>query len=82
MQIHVKLPSGKEINLEVEPSDTIEIIKQKIEDKEGIEPEFIRLIHHGVQLEDKRTINEYRIERGNTIILSLRLRGGCINFNK
>ncbi|KAG6541089.1 hypothetical protein Mapa_017528 [Marchantia paleacea] len=74
--IKVKTLTGKEIEIDIEPTDTIERIKERVEEKEGIPPVQQRLIFAGKQMNDDKTARDYNIEGGSVLHLVLALRGG------
>lgn len=76
MQLFVKTLTGKTVSIEVEEGESIEDVKAKIAEKEGIPPEQQRLIFGGQQLQDAKTLDDYNVGDDATLHLVLRLRGG------
>lgn len=76
MIIKVKTLTGKEIEIDIDESDKIERVKERVEEKEGIPPQQQRLIFGGRQMADEKTVKDYNIEAGSVLHLVLALRGG------
>lgn len=76
MQVKVKTLTGRDIPVDVEPSDKIIRIKEMMEEKEGIPPVQQRLIFNGSQLDDDNTVQLSGITPGASLHLVLTLRGG------
>ncbi|XP_074713941.1 TERF1-interacting nuclear factor 2 isoform X5 [Strix uralensis] len=68
--------TGKEIEIDIEPTDKVERIKERVEEKEGIPPQQQRLIYSGKQMNDEKTAADYKIQGGSVLHLVLALRGG------
>jgi len=79
MQLFVKTLTGKTVSIEVEEGESIEDVKAKIAEKEGIPPEQQRLIFGGQQLQDSKTLDDYDVGDDSTLHLVLRLRGGILS---
>eukprot|EP01134_Creolimax_fragrantissima_P006307 CFRG6307T1 len=76
MQIRVKTLTGKEIEIDIEASDPVERIKERVEEKEGIPPIQQRLIYGGKQMNDDKLVSDFKITGGSVLHLVLALRGG------
>ncbi len=74
--IKVKTLTGKEIEIDIEPTDSVERIKERVEEKEGIPPVQQRLIFGGKQMYDDKIAKDYNVEGGSVLHLVLALRGG------
>ena len=76
MQVFVKTLIGQTITLEVQDSDTVRMLKEKVRAKEDIPPDQQRLIYSGKQLEDEQQLSYYNIQNRSTIQLVIRVSGG------
>eukprot|EP00053_Salpingoeca_punica_P001589 m.34146 g.34146 ORF g.34146 m.34146 type:complete len:83 (-) comp11107_c0_seq1:207-455(-) len=79
MLIKVKTLTGKEIEIDIESSDTVRRIKERVEEKQGIPPEQQRLIVNGKPMVDEKAVSEYKIQGGSVLHLVLALRGGSFS---
>ncbi len=73
MQIFIKIPSGKHITLEVEPTDRIEDVKAKIQDQSGFHPDRQTLSFAGKKLEEGNTLQDYSVQKDSTLMLTVKL---------
>ena len=76
MTVCISTLTGKEFTVDVDPEDTVEDLKDRIQNKDCTPPYQQRLVYNGKQLEDGRTLKDYNIQAGAKIHLVLRLRGG------
>jgi len=76
MQIYVKTLTGRRVQFEIEPTESLSILRDKVMESEGIDASQIRMIHSGSQINFTDTFDKTKIKSGDTIYLVLALRGG------
>ena len=76
LQISIKMHTGKRIDLEVEGTDLVQDVKEKIKQKEGIPIENQVLVYAGTIFQNGNTLDDYNIQKIDTIHLVIRLKGG------
>jgi len=79
MRIFIKALNGREITVDIQPTDTVKVLKRKVHDKLQVPPDNQRLLYSASQLEDKKTLDDYGIEANGTIHFVVRVPGGSIN---
>jgi len=76
MQIYVKTLTGRRLLFDIEETDSLSILRDKVMEAEGIDASQIRMIHSGTQVNFTQTFDKTKIKSGDTIYLVLALRGG------
>ncbi|CAM9508819.1 unnamed protein product [Heterosigma akashiwo] len=77
MQLWIKTLTGRKQAYNFEPDNQVLVVKQALQEKEGIQVDQIRLIYSGKQLADDKALSDYNVSAGDTIHMVLQLRGGC-----
>ena len=76
MQIFIRSLSGKNLLFNVEAEDSVENLKQKLFEKDGVKPDDQRLVFGGRQLENGNKLSDYGVQENSTIVFVLKLIGG------